>query len=346
MKKQLFYSFVVFAATMFSCSKSENSITPIEQGDAQITARASTLGIDAQGKASKAAIEGTEADGLTAIVMSTNTAGDYATGKLHSKGLMTFDATDAAATAVGYTTPADVTGSTKLPVDNTKLYVSAVMPGILADWTFTTPATPTYTFNGTQDLLAAPEFEIMKDHATTPKVATLTFKHLLTKFDIYVSATDQAVIDGWGTIKSITIKSTLGVATFKNVAAVTLKDATADPATAFSGTTVSNWKTYITSTADEEFTGKAIAPTLTSTKIATTMLAPFTAANTVADVVLTITTTKSSKDTATDVAIKLPAGDTQGKSYKISLSFKVTDIKANAAITKWTEVDAGNTDVE
>lgn len=64
--------------------------------------------------------------------------------------------------------------------------------------------TVSYTIDGTQDIMIAPEITADKVDKTNKKLA---FEHLLTQLQIKVKAEDQAAIDAWGTITSITINA-------------------------------------------------------------------------------------------------------------------------------------------
>lgn len=309
---------------LLSCQKQEPQGTIIDPDPTPIMATAEALSVESD---TRAAVSGTSASGLTALVLSATSAS--ANGTTYAKGLMTFGST-----AVGYTTTG-FTGTSTLPADKSSIYVCGLMPAAaVTDWTVAS-TTGTRTFTGTQDLMSAKQVIIKKGGTV---VAALAFTHLLTKIDVHIKAADAAAITAWGKIESIEVKSTLGVATFKNSAAVTLSSGAAT----FSGAATGPWETYTTA----DGAPAATAPTTTAAFYCTTLIPPFTATGAVTDMTLTVTA-KVGSGTAftTDVPVSLTAGTTAGKSFKITLTLKTTEITSTASITDWVAGTAVNIDV-
>lgn len=71
-------------------------------------------------------------------------------------------------------------------------------------WTFTDNTSASLTFNGSQDVMFAPQVSGKYGNDTPP---TLEFHHLLTWLKLEISAESDAVATAWGPLKSITIES-------------------------------------------------------------------------------------------------------------------------------------------
>lgn len=309
---------------LIACQKQEPQGTIMDPDPTPIMATAEALSVESD---TRAAVSGTSASGLTALVLSATSAS--ANGTTYAKGLMTFGSA-----AVGYTTTG-FTGTSTLPADKSSLYVCGLMPATAVnDWTLTT-TTATRTFSGTQDIMSAKQVTIAKGGTT---VAALAFKHLLTKIDVHIKAADAAAITAWGKVESIKVKTTLRVATFQNSAAVTLSSGAAT----FSGAATGPWETYTTA----DGVPAATAPTTTAAFYCTTLIPPFTATGASSDMTLTVTA-KVGSGTAfeTDVPVSLTAGTTASKSFKITLTLKTTEITSTASITDWVAGTAVNIDV-
>lgn len=349
MKRLTYMASILLSTLLAGCSQNSEIETLTE--DVEISALAKSLSIDASTDAStRGAV--TDAKSLKAVVLTSQATGDYAlnttigTGKLYAKGTMTFNATTPSTTAVTYDA-IDFTGNTKLPGDRTNLYMAALYPGVLNDWT-AIGTTASYVFNGTQDVMAAPQQTVKRNASTaSDQVAAFVFGHLLTKIDIKIAADNTGgkgadVIAAWGQIQEISITKVLNKTDFFNKATVTLATGKAATTTAFAKDGTINpteWKTYKAD--DTEYTGQTTLLTTTPTLVATTMMAPFTATNATTDLELTIKSKTANQSVVTTiVGVKIPAGDTQNKQYSVNLTFKAIDISATAAITAWaTSVD-------
>lgn len=338
MKKMTFIVGIASLAVLAGCSKSDDQTIPTVGSD-EIRAVAKALSIDASTQEAKtrAAYTASDAKNLKAYVLTSQTTGDYTTQ--YAAGTMTFDATDAANIAVGYETNG-FTGNKKLPADKSSLFLAALYPATA--WG-TATTTASYTFTGTQDVMAAPQTEIKKGGT---EVAAFAFAHLLTKLDITVKAADADAIAAWGKVQKIEITKVVNGTAFKDKVAVTLADGKALVATAFSqSTSLTSWKTY--TSADAEFASQDIALTTSAVPVATTIMAPFTAVEANTDLEVSVTTkTTSGSAQVTKVAITVPAGDTQGKQYTINLNFIAKDIKGTATVATWGSPVVIDKDVE
>lgn len=359
--KQSYYFLIGGLALLSACSQNDMPDGSAVTGDEiRATARALSMNADTQAD-TRAAYTATDAKGMKALVLATQTTGDYdlnttiGTGKLYAKGTMTFDAADAEHSSVEYAS-SGFEGNAKLPADKSSLFLCALYPSdgafVGKDWSGI-GSTASYTFDGTQDVMAAPQKEVAKGatgDGTTAAAGTASFAfgHLLTKIDIKVKADIAEAAEAWGVVKSVTLSKVLGAASFQNTVSVTLADGTAATGSAFSGS-VPSWKTYAAfagAAPDTEFTGGSVALTTTGTLAATTMLAPFTATNAATDLEFTIVTKNAiGSDYTSKVGVKLPAGDTQGNAYTVTLNFKVASITGTATVDGWTVKDAGVTEV-
>lgn len=311
-----------------------------DAGDIRATARTLTMNAGMQADTRTAYIS-TDATGLKAMVLASQTKDNY--GTAYAKGTMTFGPA-----AVGYE-DAGFTGNKQLPANKSSVYLCALYPVTgPADWTVK-GTTADYTFSGTQDVMAAAQTEVAKGGTgdgsnSAAATASFAFKHLLTKLDIKVKAASTEAIDAWGNVCGITVTKVTGSTSFGNSVSVTLSDATAAMATAFSGTEPS-WPVftaYAGSTADEVFTGKSLELTTTATTAGTTMLAPFMATNAVTDLELAVVTKSAGgSDYMSTVKVKIPAGDTQGNAYTVTLNFNATTVNGGATVGDWTQTDAG-----
>lgn len=75
-------------------------------------------------------------------------------------------------------------------------------------WQFANGTSATFTFDGSQDVIFAPEVVGNYDNTSPP---TLEFSHLLTWLKLKISAESDEVATAWGPLKSITIESSNNV---------------------------------------------------------------------------------------------------------------------------------------
>lgn len=338
--KRLFVSMLAIAA-MASCSKNETE--PVSDAGAdkvEIMAKSVTRSIE-----TKAPFEGTigNSSSLTARVLVSATSGNYTT--TYHDGQMTFN--DNGTTQVGFnTTPA------YYPVDGSTLYLCGLYP---ADENWKNPTTTVdYEFDGKTDIMAAAEASSSKSQAQAQSYPTLAFNHLLTKLVVKVKAEDQAAIDSWGNITDLVLTQAGGTTPYTK-ATVTLATGAAETGTAFS-TTKSDFPFYtMTGTTYNEvaFTSQSVALTTDAANLAYSLVAPITATGS-NDFKLKIKTQKGLDPALeNEVTIGLQqtaggafSGDTQGKSFEITLTFKATEIKAKATVTDWVKGGSASAEIQ
>lgn len=342
---------VLALLTLASCSKSELANRPVVENDmVEIMATSKALTIE-----TRAPFEGqiAEENKLTAVVLGSTTSGDYTeTTPRYCDGEMTFSDNT---TAASFATPQ------YYPVSDAPIYLCALYPTALADWKdIATKAK--YTFDGKTDVMAAAEVSGKKSTAMAGTVPSFTFNHLLTKLIVKVKADGDAAVGVWGDITGISLVKANNGDVF-DTAEVTLATGAATTGTAFSNAAADGMAFYrIDATATPAYTDNAvddadnkIALTTTAEEAAYSLVAPITAENGVKHFTLSVDTKLGETVTTREVSFDLykakvgeedPAvfsGDTQGKAFEITLTFKATEIVATATVTDW--VKGGNTEV-
>ena len=341
---------VLALLTLASCSKSELANRPVVENDmVEIMATSKALTIE-----TRAPFEGSIASDntLTAVVLGSTTTADYTT--TYCDGEMTF--TDDNTTAVGFNTTPKY-----YPVNDDMVYFCALYPTPATDWK-DIAATAKYTFDGKKDVMAAAQQSNNKSGAmkATPDVPSFTFKHLLTKLVVKVKAEDEAAQKVWGNITAISLIKANNGDVF-DTAEVTLATGAAATGTAFSNPATDGMAFYridaaaYTDNAVDDADNK-IALTTTAEEVAYSLVAPITAENGVKHFTLSVDTKLGETVTTREVSFDLykakvgeedPAvfsGDTQGKAFEVTLTFKATEIVAKATVTDW--VKGGNSEVE
>ncbi|MDE7305732.1 MAG: fimbrillin family protein [Alistipes sp.] len=353
--KQLFFSLLAVAA-MASCSKSELATRPEVLGTDEIKAKLFALSIDADAS-SRAPFEGTidatSGNSLTAQVLASKTSGDYSTlyndptSGMSDKMIFSDNGT----TEVGFdTTPA------YFPADGSKIYLMGFYP--YTGWTKRqnddNNDCHTFTLTGKEDLMVAAEKGTDKAEAQAGTFPTLEFKHLLTKLDIHLIAEDQAAIDAWGDVTDIYLTKALN-ANIKDRVWVKYSDATVDftvlntPTDSITCYTMDATSGQAVAT-DDAFSKQTLTLTTTSAHSAYVLITPVIATGT-NDYTLGVKTANHTdpfyvKVNLKDIANSSNAftGDTTGKSFAVTLTFKATEIEAKATVTEW--VDGGTADEE
>ena len=340
---------VLALLTLASCSKSELANCPVVENDmVEIMATSKALTIE-----TRAPFEGQIASDniLTAVVLGSTTTADYTTR--YCDGTITFaDDTN----AKGFdTTPK------YYPVSDATVYFCALYPTALADWK-DIATTAKYTFDGKTDVMAAAEKEGKKSTAMAGTHPSFEFKHLLTKLIVKVKAHDEAAQNVWGDITGITLVKAMNGDVFDTAEVTLATGAAATGTAAFSNPAVDGMAFYridaaaYTDNAVDDADNK-IALTTTAEEVAYSLVAPIIADNDAKHITLkvdtklgeTVTTKEVSFDlykvkvNDTDEALPF-TGDTQGKAFEITLTFKATEIVATATVTDW--VKGGNTEVE
>lgn len=199
-----------------------------------------------------------------------------------------------------------------------------------------------------------------KSTAMAGTVPSFTFNHLLTKLIVKVKAENEAAQNVWGDITGITLVKAMNGDVF-DTAEVTLATGAATTGTAFSNPAADGMAFYridaaaYTDNAVDDADNK-IALTTTAEEVAYSLVAPITAENGVKHFTLSVDTKLGETVTTKEVSFDLykakvgeedPAvfsGDTQGKAFEITLTFKATEIVATATVTDW--VKGGNSEVE
>jgi hypothetical protein len=210
-----------------------------------------------------------------------------------------------------------------------------------------TATTAAFAFNGSHDVMAAAQTTTNKALAQGGTYPTLAFAHLLTKLVIKVVASDAAAITAWGNVTKIELVKAKGSAP-NSKATVTLATGAAVRASAFS-VPLNPFPFYVvtggTTYANTAFTGQTLALTTTSTVAAYSLVAPILADGGItpgsADFELKVYTDKAPV-AGVDVPVGLLtnlsaayAGETQGKAFDITLTFKGSEIKAKATVSPW-----------
>lgn len=339
MKKSLFLLLGII--TMTGCTQSEILESRSDE-NVEIKLKSSAMSVEAS---TRAPFEGTIAGGntLTARVLASKAQGNYAT--TYADDAMTF--IDNGTTAAGFTT-------TKIyyPADNSVVYLCGLYPS--TGWAATQTTTTSFTFDGSHDVMAAVEVSSTKDAVKGgTNIPTLAFKHLLTQLVIKAVAADAAAITAWGNLTDITLSKAGGANNPNAKVEVTLATGAAATASAFSSP-VSNdsFKFWQKGTdPDAAFAGQAKALTTTGEEVAYSMVSPITATGT-ADYTLLVKTANSVSAGIT-VPVNLKAtgggaysGDTQGKKFVVTLTFKATEITAVATVQPWTEDGKGEEEIQ
>lgn len=340
---------VLALLTLASCSKSELANRPVVENDmVEIMATSKALTIE-----TRAPFEGSIASDntLTAVVLGSTTTADYTTR--YCDGTITFaDDTN----AKGFdTTPK------YYPVSDATVYFCALYPTALADWK-DIATTAKYTFDGKTDVMAAAEKEGKKSTAMAGTHPSFEFKHLLTKLIVKVKAHDEAAQNVWGDITGITLVKAMNGDVFDTAEVTLATGAAATGTAAFSNPAADGMTFYridaaaYTDNAVDDADNK-IALTTTAEEVAYSLVAPIIADNDAKHITLkvdtklgeTVTTKEVSFDlykvkvNDTDEALPF-TGDTQGKAFEVTLTFKATEIVAKATVTDW--VKGGNSEVE
>ncbi|CAK7075200.1 MAG: hypothetical protein PARBA_03040 [Parabacteroides sp.] len=351
MKKSLLFM-CMLAASLASCSRDEIPDAPVTPGKEDMVEIRLNSAVNPLEANTKAPFIGDIASGneLTANVLMTKTAEGFAAGSVIEQKSMTFKAKETNTPLWG--------GKQYYPVDNSSVFLCGLYPDG-AGWTQgADESTMTYKFDGKTDVMAAQQVETKKTQAQqeTPTYPVLAFKHLLTNLivkaevDLTGDVTAADVQKAWGAITSIELVKVQGAAEKRmNKVTVTLKDATAATATAFSLDATyavgfykmsgKNFPTTGTTPADPfVFTDDAFASTPIpdpAAAVAYSIIAPVTAAG-MNDFTLLVKTENAT--VGVEVPVKLlTTGDTQGKYCIVTLKFKNTTISATASVAAWAD---------
>lgn len=366
MKKSLLFM-CVLAVALASCSRGElpdEPVTPTppdpgKEDLVEIRLQSAVNPLEANTKTPFIGDITTSTNELTANVLMTKTDGGFAAGSTIEQKSMTFKANKTNTPLWG--------GKQYYPVDNSSVFLCGLHPDG-AGWTQgTDESTMTYTFDGKTDVMAAREVETKKTQAQqeTPTYPVLAFKHLLTNLIVKAEVVTEADVTAadvqktWGAITSIELAKVQGDPLKRmNKVTVTLKDATAATATAFSLDATyavgfykmsgKNFPTAGTTPADPfAFTDETFASTPIpdpAAAVAYSIIAPVTAAGT-EDFTLLVKTANATAGVEVPVKL-LTTGDTQGKYCIVTLKFKNTTISATASVAAWADGGTADTTIQ
>lgn len=336
MKKSMFSLLAVIV--MAGCTQSD-VIELVSNENVEIKLSSSAIAAETMTRAPYEGTIGTNGS-LPARVLVSTASADYTANGLYANDRMDF--TDNGITAVGFDTPK------YYPVNNTALYICGLYP--FAGWDNPANNECKFTFNGSQDVMAAAQVSSTKDDSKDGDYPQLEFKHLLTQLVIMAVAEDDAAIEKWGQLTDITLTK-VGTSNPSSAVTVTLSTGTADESTAFA-TPLSNGMSFWVVGANPEtaFATQAKDLTTDGEEVAYSMVAPLENATGTADYTLAVKTENSST-TPVRVTVNLKqsanqasyTASTQGKKFIVTLTFKATEIKATATVEDWEE-DGGSSE--
>ncbi len=358
--KKVFLMLAVVA--MASCSKSELSERPVV-GDVEIKMGSTVLGIESRAPYVSATGENAVASDnkLTAHVLVSTVKGTYLSTDNASwwgQGDIEFGSGTPTANIVGFT-PA-----LYYPADAAKeVHLFGLYPH--TGWTVNTTdgRSATYNIDGKSDLMTAETATTTKAAAQAGTYPTLSFKHLLTKFDVKVVAENQAAIDAWGKITKIELVKGLNDTDPANSVKVTFVDNSVDftastGVISFYGASESaGTKTYTDVKVGDTPAGGSdpeyITLATTEKLAAYSIVAPVTPTAATDVIKLKVYTeelaagkevpVKLEKDPSTSTPV---LESTDGKEYTITLTFKATAMDVEGKVTGWGNGGSGSADVE
>ena len=363
----------VLAVALASCSRGElpdEPVTPTppdpgKEDLVEIRLQSAVNPLEANTKTPFIGDITTSTNELTANVLMTKTAGGFAAGSTIEQKSMTFKANK---------TNTELWNTKQYyPVDDSPVYLCGLYPADKVWPQGTDESTAVYTFDGKTDVMAAPAVKTTKTEAQGSQYKELVFRHLLTNLIIKAEAdltetdvTATQVQEAWGAITSIELVKVQGDPLKRmNKVTVTLKDATAATATAFSQDATygvgfyqmsgknfpaAGATTDLFSFTDTPFASAVIsAPDADPNKVeavAYSMIAPVVPTGTNEEV-FTLKVKTANLKTAVEVPVKLSAAeDTQGKYCIVMLKFKNTTISATASVAAWTQGSTADTTIQ
>lgn len=346
--RKIFLSLMAVAAlmTIASCSKSDDIDGKVTGDNVEIKLSGKALSITPE---SRAAFEGiTSTNSLEAKIIASSNDEVYNGGDMVKDGKMIF--TDNGTTAKGFLNASGVADPAYYPHATNSVYLVGLYP--YSGWTVAGDGkTATYTFNGSQDIMAAPAATTTRSQAVAGTYPTLTFDHLLTRLNITLQAQDAAAVAAWGKVTSLKLKDSKNA---DNIT-VTLKQGTAPVASAFtaSGATADFDCRKVTGDVAIDGTTNALELPLTTpaTPQAYVLAAPKNV--TAGTTAYTLEVTTENHTTAYPVNIVLKntlstdfSGDTQKLYFDVTLTFTATQIKAKATVNAWSPGGSGSGSVQ
>ncbi len=270
---------------------------------------------------------------LTARVLASRSATDFSAIPIliNGDGPMTFTGQGTPGDQQ-YAVPYDGLQAYYPPNAITNVYLVGLYP--VGGWTFAGIATMTRTFDGSNDLMTAPQAVTNRNDATSSPTTfrNLSFSHRLTLLEVQVVATGSTAMTKWGALQYLQLTGANG-ATPANNMTVSLSDNT----TSFSGN--SNLSFYITDS-NTQFVGQAFPLTTTPQMAAYCIAPPVNIANT-GDVGYNILVKTSQNQVGFDVPISISTvGSTEGKRITVTITFDATQPSAPSHFsTKWQDID-------
>jgi len=209
------------------------------------------------------------------------------------------------------------------PSNNTPVYLIGLYP--LSGWTTADGTTASFQFDGSQDLMFAPE--VSNSYETSANYPTLKFKHLLTWLKINISAQDQETADVWGVLESMTLLSKAKVnINIANAVSEFTGDVTAIPARLVSE--------------DTAITGRELEIPTDNNYFAYLLCCPTEASDQEEEYTLTINT-RNRRNVQIPLNLKKAdgtdfTGSTAGHQFTVSLKFVQGDnILTSAIVSEW-----------
>ncbi|MCM1302411.1 MAG: fimbrillin family protein, partial [Alistipes senegalensis] len=349
------------------CSKSDVETRPVVAGDVEIQATSNARAIDSRAPF----VGGIAADNtLTAYVLASTEKGKYLDGDASWWGAGNVEFSDNT-TAFGFTPKLYYPAVATQEVHLFGLYpTDAATPG--DGWTIdATGATATYAIDGKSDIMTAETATTKKSdvQATTKDYPKLTFKHLLTQYDVKVVAeadaditddADQPAIKAWGAITKIELVKELNEVDPKNSCKVTFADNTvafdgaqAIPFYLASGAAGSEVyeDVVVGGTRDGEADPTNVTLTTTESLAAYALVAPISPASGSDVIKLKVYTENEPDGVEVSVSLKKDAstpvtGPTAGQKFTIKLTFKAIEMQVVGDVVAWVDGGTGEQEID
>lgn len=339
MRKFLFP--LLAAAALVGCSK-EDSGSGVPQNDGPVEIK---LASKAMTVTTRAPFEGdiSSSNKLQALVPASTTSGDYSSPYGDSHACMVF--ADQGTTAVGFVGSDGSTPAPKYyPANGGNVYLCGLYPH--DKWGTPTTAASA-TIDGKTDLMYAKEVTTTKTDVQTggtPK--TLAFNHLLTKLDIVLLAESETAKTTWGKVTSLKLTKQ-GTAAPHNSVSVTFADGNATT----SGSAADGFDCYLNG-GDTPVSSQELVVGSSTDAVAYVLCAPVNAETGTDHYTMSVAT--ENNPSAIEVPLTLQyAGDfdgskisTAGQAFKVTLTFKSTQIEAKATVTAWKEAGTATGDIQ
>lgn len=342
MRKFLFP--LLAAAALVGCSK-EDSGSGVPQNDGPVEIK---LASKAMTVTTRAPFEGdiSSNNKLQALVPASTTSGDYSSPYPTdgSHAYMVF--ADQGTTAVGFVGSDGSTRAPKYyPADGGNVYLCGLYPH--DKWGAPTTAASA-TIDGKTDLMYAKEVTTTKTDVQadgTPK--TLAFNHLLTKLDIVLLADSETAKTTWGKVTSLKLTKQGTDAPHNSVSV-----AFADGKATTSGSAADGFDCYLNS-GDTPVSSQELKVVGSSTDaVAYVLCAPVNASTGSDHYTLSVATENNSSAIEVPLTLNYDSnfdGDetsTAGQAFKVTLTFKSTQIEAKATVTAWKEAGTATGDIQ